>query len=68
MTTIKIDEYTFSVDVEKTREYYETHSLCDCASCRNFYAQDAQAREKLPEPIKATAPSKLKRFFGKIFG
>lgn len=46
MTTIKIDEYTFSVDVEKTREYYEAHSLCDCASCRNFYAQ---AREKLPK-------------------
>ena len=46
MTTIKIDEYTFSVDVEKTREYYETHFLCDCASCRNFYAQ---ARGKLPK-------------------
>lgn len=65
MTTIKIDEYTFFVDVEKTREYYETHSLCDCASCRNFYAQ---VRGKLPESIKATAPSKLKRFLGKIFG
>lgn len=65
MTTIKIDEYTFSVDVEKTREYYETHFLCDCASCRNFYAQ---VRGKLPKLIKATAPSKLKRFFGKIFG
>ena len=65
MTTIKIDEYTFFVDVEKTREYYEAHSLCDCASCRNFYAQ---AREKLPKPIKATATSKLKRFFDKIFG
>ncbi len=46
MTTIKIDEYTFSVDVEKTTEYYKTHSLCDCANCRNFYAQ---AREKLPK-------------------
>ena len=46
MTTIKIDEYAFSVDVEKTRKYYETHSLCDCASCRNFYAQ---VREKLPK-------------------
>lgn len=46
MTTIKIDEYTFFVDVEKTREYYKTHALCDCASCRNFYAQ---AREKLPK-------------------
>ena len=159
MTTIKIDEYTFFVDVEKTREYYKTHSLCDCASCRNFYAQvrgklpkldefftqfgvdisrpdeiwsveadngvnyittdytvcgrvekmgkyeidlyDEQflsvvvtdgftspneqtgeyftlsvdnislprvLNEPFPEPIKATAPSKLKRFFGKIFG
>ena len=159
MTTIKIDEYTFSVDIEKTREYYKTHSLCDCASCRNFYAQargklpkldefltqfgvdishpdeilsvetedgidyisadytvcgrveemgkyeidlhDEQflsvivtdgftspneqtgeyftlsvnnislpwgLDESIPEPIKATAPSKLKRFFGKIFG
>ncbi len=65
MTTIKIDEYTFFVDVEKTREYYKTHSLCDCASCRNFYAQ---VRGKLPKPIKATAASKFKRFFGKIFG
>lgn len=65
MTTIKIDEYTFFVDVEKTREYYETHSLCDCASCRNFYAQ---VRGKLPEPIKATAASKFKHFLGKIFG
>lgn len=65
MTTIKIDEYTFFVDVEKTREYYETHSLCDCASCRNFYAQ---VRGKLPKPIKATAASKFKRFLGKIFG
>lgn len=46
MTTIKIDEYTFSADVEKTREYYETHALCDCTNCRNFYAQ---AREKLPK-------------------
>lgn len=46
MTTIKIDEYTFSVDVEKTTEYYKTHALCDCTNCRNFYAQ---AREKLPK-------------------
>ena len=49
MTTIKIDEYTFSVDVEKTREYYKTHSLCDCASCRNFYAQVRNTFPKLCE-------------------
>lgn len=46
MTTIKIDEYTFSVDVEKTRKYYKAHSLCDCENCRNFYAQ---VRGKLPK-------------------
>lgn len=49
MTTIKIDEYTFSVDVEKTRKYYEAHSLCDCASCRNFYAQVMGKLPKLDE-------------------
>lgn len=46
MTTINIDEYAFSVNIEKTTEYYKTHALCDCTNCRNFYAQ---AREKLPK-------------------
>lgn len=39
MTTIEKDGYIFSVDIERTQEYYRTHSLCDCVSCRNFYAQ-----------------------------
>lgn len=39
MTTIKKDEYVFSVDIEKSKKYYETHSLCECAFCRNYYAQ-----------------------------
>ena len=39
MTTIKKENYTFSVDTEMTREYYETHSLCDCENCRNYYTQ-----------------------------
>ena len=46
VTTIRVDEYAFSVDVEKTREYYKTHALCNCANCRNFYAQ---VRGKLPK-------------------
>lgn len=33
------DEYLFSVEKEKTTVYYQTHSLCDCEGCRNFYAQ-----------------------------
>ncbi len=39
MTTIEKDGYIFSVDTERTQEYYRTHALCDCACCRNFYAQ-----------------------------
>lgn len=39
MTTIKKDDYIFAVDIEKTEEYYKTHSLCDCVYCRNYYAQ-----------------------------
>lgn len=34
------------VDVEKTREYCRSLSLCDCLTCRNFYAQ---AKNALPE-------------------
>ena len=46
MKTIEKDDWKFSVDIEKTKEYYRTHSICECADCRNFYAQ---AEEKLPK-------------------
>lgn len=46
MATIKKDEYVFEVDVQRTREYYERHSLCECVCCRNYYAQ---VKERLPE-------------------
>ena len=39
MTEIRIDDYVFEVDIEKTTEYYNTHSLCKCECCENFYAQ-----------------------------
>ncbi len=39
MITIHKDEYVFEVDIEKTIEYYKTHSLCECDCCENFYAQ-----------------------------
>ena len=45
MTNIQKNDYVFSVDVEKTQEYYKTHSICDCVCCRNFYAQ---IKSKLP--------------------
>lgn len=46
MTKIQKDEYIFSVDVEKTQEYYKTHSICDCIYCRNYYLQ---VKNKLPK-------------------
>ncbi len=39
MTKIQKDEYVFEVDIEKTIEYYKTHSLCECECCENFYTQ-----------------------------
>lgn len=39
ITEIEKDGYVFSVDRDKTSEYYTTHSLCDCDGCRNFYKQ-----------------------------
>lgn len=39
MTTIQKDGYLFEVDLEKTIDYYKTHSLCDCDCCENYYAQ-----------------------------
>ena len=49
MKTIEIDDWKFSVDIEKTKEYYKTHSLCECAYCRNFYSQIDEKLPKLKE-------------------
>lgn len=39
MTIIRKDDYVFEADIEKTIDYYKTHSLCKCECCENFYAQ-----------------------------
>ena len=39
MTIIQKEQYVFEVDIEKTIEYYKTHSLCECDCCENFYTQ-----------------------------
>lgn len=46
MKTSEKDGHVFCVDIEKSREYYKTHSLCECAYCRNYYAQ---IKDKLPK-------------------
>lgn len=33
-------------DVEKTREYYASRTLCSCSGCKNFYRQ---AKKRFPE-------------------
>ena len=38
MTEIKIDNYLFSVDIEKTKEYYQNKSLCECEYCQYFHS------------------------------
>lgn len=45
MKTINVGGGRFSADIEKTVKYYNSHSVCDCAGCRNFYAQ---INDKLP--------------------
>lgn len=49
MMLIEKDAHKFSVDIEKTKEYYNTHSLCDCVCCRNYYKQIEQELPKLKE-------------------
>ena len=44
-TIIEKDRYKFLVDIEKTKEYYNKQELCECAGCRNYYAQ---VKEKFP--------------------
>ena len=46
MKTIEIDDWKFSVDVEKTKAYYKNISLCDCPNCRNF---NVQIEERFPK-------------------
>lgn len=52
MTTIELDGYIFSVDIEKTREYYQKQEFCECPNCRNCYAQIKDAFPLLGEFLK----------------
>lgn len=52
VTKIQKDEYLFTVDVEKTQEYYKTHSICECIYCRNYYAQIKNKLPKLNDFLK----------------
>lgn len=53
LKTIEKDEWKFSVDVEKTKEYYKINTLCECSYCHNFYAQIEEKLPKLKEFLSA---------------
>ncbi len=36
---IQKQDCKMDIDIEQTKEYYKSHSRCNCSSCRNFYAQ-----------------------------
>ena len=53
MTTITKGNAVFSVDLDATRAYYTTHSLCECGCCRNLYAQIKTRYPQLEEFLSA---------------
>lgn len=49
MEIIKKNNFTFFVDVEKTKEYYLTNSICNCYGCRNLCEQIKTLSPQLTE-------------------
>ena len=47
MAIIEKEDYIFDVDIEKTKEYYATRTLCDCNECQNYYRQAVNTFPKL---------------------
>lgn len=47
MSIIEKDGYVFDVDIEKTKEYYASKTLCDCDECKNYYRQAENTFPKL---------------------
>ena len=37
------DGYELDVDIQKTEQYYRSHSLCDCSACKSFCLQAKSA-------------------------
>lgn len=47
MAIVEKEDYVFNVDIEKTKEYYATRTLCVCEECQNFYRQAEDTFPKL---------------------
>ena len=53
MQIVKKENFTFCVDIEKTRKYYLSNTLCDCSECRNLYVQIKTMSKKLDDFLSA---------------
>ena len=49
MHVIKKNDFVFCVDIEKTKEYYLSNSVCECLGCRNLCAQIKTLSNNLTE-------------------
>lgn len=49
MITINKDEYIFEVDLEGTKAYYQSHSICECDKCTHYYRHIKGRFPKLEE-------------------
>ncbi|MBE6678798.1 MAG: hypothetical protein E7597_08405 [Ruminococcaceae bacterium] len=49
MKHFKINSCNFDVDVEETKQYYESITLCNCVGCSNFYLQVKTAYPSVAE-------------------
>ncbi len=39
MAIINKEDYIFNIDIEKTKDYYQQRTLCECDECQNYYRQ-----------------------------
>ncbi len=75
MTVIKNAFGVFETDIEKTKEYYQNRSLCECEFCKAFYMQIKKAEPRLAEfleefGVDASKPDEISLPYeenGKIF-
>jgi len=44
---VRKNNFLLDIDIESARAYSQSHSLCNCPECRNFYAQARKNLSKL---------------------
>lgn len=47
MERIQMDNFVFNVDIESTKKYYLSNSICSCPADRNLYAQIGTLSDEL---------------------